>query len=248
MSTARSSESVFGTIEPKNTKAIFGRVQSFVLAEFTRARGTVAFVEVGANDGQRADPIHPFVVGGRWKGLLIEPLPSAFEALKQTYAGIDGLDFVQIAVSDREGEATFYGVTGERDVMSSFSRETILKHAATRPDLPDQIFEISVRTKPLDALLDERGVRHVDVLVVDTEGHDDVVLSTFDLERWKPSLVLFEHVLLSREGSERARAMLDTPDYTLIWDRHDCIAIRSGTFDAELTRLLKDVVDVAKQK
>lgn len=248
MSTARSSESVFGTIEPKNTKAVFGQVVSFVLDRFTRDRDRVNFVEVGANDGKRADPIYRLVMGGKWKGLLIEPLPTTFEALKESYSGVNGLQFARVAVSDKTGEQIFYAVSGEGDVLSSFSRDAIMKHAETRPGLESRISEIRVLTRGLDDLLSEHGFTELDVAVVDTEGHDDIVLSTLDIPRWSPGLILFEHVLLSRAGSQMVKDRLQQLDYKMIWDRHDCIAIRKGVFESDLAAFLSDVVEAARRR
>lgn len=248
MSTARSSESVFGSIEPKNTKYVYTRVQTYVLDQLTARLGNVIFAQVGANDGLRADPINPYIMKGHWRGLLIEPLPACFATLQQTYAGIAGLTFANLAIADTNGTATFYAVDGATDVLSSFSRSAIMKHAETRPGLESLIKEITVPTMRLDDLLAEHGYDALDILVVDTEGCDDMVLSTFDLARFKPAIVLFEHVLLSHGGSEKVRAQFTSEGYTLIWDRHDVLAIREGFFDAELTRFLHEVVEVAKQK
>jgi FkbM family methyltransferase len=248
MSTARTSESVFGCIEPKNTKAVFDCVRSFALNRFARSRDRVVFVEVGANDGRRADPLFPHIMDGGWTGLLIEPLPEAFEALRQSYSGVKGLLFERVAVSDKAGQTKFFAVKGERSAMSSLSREVIMRHAATRPDLPEQIYEIEVPTCRLDELLDRHGFETLDVLAVDTEGHDDTVLSTIEIETWAPAVVLFEHVHLSRDGSQALKRRLEALPYTLIWDRHDCMAIRDGALEPDVIGLMKGVVEAAKTR
>src|ERR1700678_2222093 len=184
MTTAATSESVFGCIEPKNTKAVFECVRAFALRRLSMTRDRIVFVQVGANDGRLNDPLYPYVMGGRWTGLLIEPLPDAFAALRQTYSGIGGLLFERAAVTHAAGHARFFAVKGERNVMSSLSREAIMKHAPTRPDLPEQIYEIDVPTSRLDQLLAKHGFETLDVVTVDAEGHDDVVLSTIALEAW----------------------------------------------------------------
>jgi FkbM family methyltransferase len=208
----------------------------------------VVFVQVGANDGRLNDPLHPYIIAGGWTGLLVEPLPEAYAALQQTYSGVAGLVFEPAAVSHAAGHARFFAVKGERNVMSSLSREAIMKHAATRPDLPEQIYEIDVPTCRLDQLLDKHGFQTLDVVTVDAEGHDDVVLSTIDLETWAPAVVLFEHVLLSREGSGALKRRLEALPYTLTWDRHDCMAILDGTFEPDVIALMKDVVEAAKTR
>ncbi|WP_338465710.1 FkbM family methyltransferase [Novosphingobium sp. ZN18A2] len=213
-----------------------------------RKRGTVRFVQVGANDGCRADPINRFILEGRWQGLLVEPLPRAHAALRQTYADIDGLAFAEVAVAESDGTATFFEVDGEFDVLSSFSKDTILRRAGTRPGLAERIVERTVVTRRLDSLLAETDCAMPDVLVVDTEGHDDVVIGSLDLESRTPSILLFEHVHLSRDGSTTLRNRLEKLDYTLIWDRHDCLAIHASAFPDHEIRFFREVVDAARAK
>lgn len=247
MSTAKSSESCFGTLEPKNTKYVFSRVLAFVLEELSRQRGKVRFIQVGANDGRRADPIHPFIMTGRWQGTLIEPLPDAFKRLQETYSGIQGLEFLCLAIAPTDGHASFHAVDGEGDVLSSFRLDAILKHAPSRPWLASAIREIQVETRRLDSLLAERGHPPLDLLMVDAEGYDDTVLSTFDFARQKPAVIVFEHVLLTARGSQEIADRLHECAYTIISDRHDALAIHEETFPPHLTQFLREVVESAKR-
>ena len=49
--------------------------------------GQVTFVQVGANDGYRFDPLRKHIVAYHWPGLLIEPQPDVFAELKQNPRG-----------------------------------------------------------------------------------------------------------------------------------------------------------------
>jgi len=239
------SQSVLCEREPFNTKALFARVVARAFELITARQQTVKFVQVGANDGVSADHLHPFVSSGRWRGLLVEPAPVPFQRLMKTYAGMDGLTLIPRAIAASEGRLPFYFVEGE-DGLSSFSLDTILSHAPKYQDLPGMIREISVETETLDALCDRGGVERPDVVAVDTEGTDDIVLQSFSLEVRQPSLILFEHCHLP---ADRSRALVDrltAANYRLIHDRHDALAIASGTFDEDTVRFLADIVALSR--
>jgi FkbM family methyltransferase len=239
------SQSVLCQREPFNTKVLFARVVARAFELITARQGTVQFVQVGANDGQSADHLHPFVASGRWRGLLVEPAPVPFERLAKTYAGMQGLQFIPRAIAASEGRLPFYFVEGE-DGLSSFSLDTILSHAPKYQDLPGMIREISVETETLDALCDRAGLDRPDVVAVDTEGTDDIVLQSFSLEMRQPSLILFEHCHLP---ADRSRALVDrlkAANYRLIHDRHDALAIASGTFDEDTTMFMADMVALSR--
>src|SRR5687767_667926 len=43
------------------------------------------FVQIGANDGRRGDPVFQFIRQYRWRGLLLEPQPDVFRVLVRNY-------------------------------------------------------------------------------------------------------------------------------------------------------------------
>ena len=68
------------------------------------------FIQVGANDGVRNDPIGPKVKKYGWHGVLIEPQPDLFEKLKENYRGYGGLHFENAAVSSVPGIVSLHKV------------------------------------------------------------------------------------------------------------------------------------------
>jgi hypothetical protein len=59
------------------------------------------------------------------------------------------------------------------------------------------MIEETVPCRTLDEVLEEHGVRNVDVLVIDTEGYDAEILHGIDFRRFKPQISRFEHALPS---------------------------------------------------
>ncbi|OYW50654.1 MAG: hypothetical protein B7Z34_04330 [Novosphingobium sp. 12-62-10] len=244
--TARLSQSVWCQKEPRNTKAVFQAVQRHALAELTRALGTVSFIQVGANDGVEGDFLHPFIVSGAWRGVLVEPGDRARERLIQTYDGVAGLTIAPEAIWSESGTRTFYEVDGA-DELSSFSRETILVHAPKYADLAGMLRPRQVATLTLDDLADRHGISCPDVVAVDAEGCDDIVLGSFSIETRKPAMMLFEHVHLSAERSAALRQRILGAGYAEVFDRHDMLAIRRGVLPDALVDFLADVVQQARE-
>jgi len=239
------SSSIFCRSEPRNTKFILAEIIDFVVATIEGASETAVFVQVGANDGVRGDPLRQHVVTGRWRGLLIEPVPEAMERLQANYTGREGLVFRREAIWEEETTRDFHFVRGE-DVLSSFSMETIMLHALKYDDLASMIETRPVVTRRLDSLCRETGFEKPDLLVVDVEGCDDIVLRSFDFARHRPAIVLFEHVALSEDASRSIAKFLDELGYELISDRHDCLCLLRDAFDPKLVRFLSHIITAAR--
>src|SRR5437762_11064199 len=89
------------------------------------------FVQIGANDGIRVDPLRPSVLRHRLRGLFIEPLPDLFERLVDNYAGHMGLLFENCAISDHDGTQRMYRtradapLSEEVQALTSFNRTNL---------------------------------------------------------------------------------------------------------------------------
>lgn len=141
------------------------------------------FVEAGAFDGYRFSVSYAFEAVG-WTGLLVEPHPAAYEACaarrlnsRVVHAALGG--------RDAGGETEFITAADPLGGMMSHL-----------PGLGDRNVggaETSVRVPftTLNRLLDHHS-GEVDLLVLDVEGAEDVVLADFDLERFRPRLMLIE--------------------------------------------------------
>jgi FkbM family methyltransferase len=241
---AERSRSVFCLPEPADTKAVFRGAAEELLRALERLKGRVRFVQVGANDGQRGDLLNPFVKSGRWQGVLVEPVPAAMARLQAEYSGIDGLAFAQLAIWPDDSPPPFWEVEGA-DVLSSFSRETIRLHAGKYDDLEAMTKPLEVEVMRLDELCAAHGIEP-DVIAIDAEGMDDVVLSSFDLDRHRVPVVLFEHVALSEAASSALKHRLEALGYILIHDRHDCLCIQAPPLDRGLTESCRGRVLAAR--
>jgi FkbM family methyltransferase len=209
-----------------------GPFDEILLRSFPDLNG-LNFIQIGANDGLRGDPIRKYVTSCHWSGVLVEPDPALFRALQQNYAAESTrLRFLNAAIDTAEGERALFQidpatpdlVEWARGVVS-FDRSHVARIAA-HLKLPDAAIHSSrVRTATWEELKKIFGPRHCDVLVVDVEGYDAALLRLADLPRLKPTVIQFEHGCLARDdrlalygelidlGYELATHFIDTIAY-----------------------------------
>ena len=180
-----------------------------------------AFVlQIGANDGMAGDPLFGAFSRTRWSGLLVEPVPHLYERLAGQYADRPGVRLERAAVSRHDGEAPLYRLRSVPsktpewfDQLASLNREVLLKNRSAIPDIESLLVEERVPTVRLDTLLARHSISRIDLLVIDTEGHDYEILRALDFGRFRPVLLMFEHQHLSASDKAAAVALLATHGY-----------------------------------
>jgi FkbM family methyltransferase len=172
----------------------------------------VFFVQIGAMDGIRFDPIHACVEELGWKGILVEPIPDLFEQLKKNYASCDGLTFVNSAIADFEGTIEMTRIDPEA-IKAGIFKEVLLGVSTLMPDrgllgnvnmAEDMKPLLQCHSQTLEApccrlpiLLKTHHVAKIDLLVIDTEGADWMVARQLPLDIYKPRIVYLEYAHLS---------------------------------------------------
>ena len=205
------------------------------------------FVKVGANDGIFDDPISDVLLaGGKWRGLLIEPLPIFFDRLRKNFGDGEKYILEQIAIGAKAGKAPFYYVDPKaidsipgRPAwplgLGSFSRDLIMNHLDGV--LAPFIIECTVEVRPLSDVLKEHGIREVHLLHIDAEGHDFEVLKTIDLANQAPAAILLEHKHLSDAHKSELLGHLRKHGYRVDDSGGDFFAIHRRS---PLSRLARD--------
>jgi FkbM family methyltransferase len=197
----------------------------------------VFFIQVGSNDGLHGDPLHDLLkTHASWRGIFIEPVKFLFQRLKQNYAADPRFIYENVAIDREERSRPFFYVSpkaqtelGEElpywhDQLGSFDREHILRGLGKK--LEPYIVEEAVECVPLKKVLDRNGVKRIDLVHIDTEGHDYQILSQIDLQKYKPTIILFEHNLLSPSEAAQARNDLESADYELFEYGADTLAVK----------------------
>jgi FkbM family methyltransferase len=177
-------------------------------------------VQIGANDGTSGDPLADGFSKTRWSGLLVEPVPHLYERLVAHYRDRPGVRIERAAVSARDGDAPLYRLRttpGESpewfNQLATLDREVLLRHRSSIPEIDSLLIEERVATVRLDTLLARHEISRIDLLVIDTEGHDLEVLRSLGFRRFRPTLLMFEHQHLSENDKRSAYALLETAGY-----------------------------------
>lgn len=155
-----------------------------VQAFFRSQRGY--FVEVGANEPiERSQTFHLEQLG--WSGVLIEPQPDLAKALRESRRAI----VYAVACSSPENAG--------RSMPLKLADAYSTLNAALHDPSAKITGSIDVPIKTLDQVLtDAQAPSPIDFLSIDVEGHEREVLRGFDIERWRPRLVLIEDHVLDR--------------------------------------------------
>jgi FkbM family methyltransferase len=184
------------------------------------AHPEVFFVEIGANDGKRGDPLFPHIDTYGWSGLAVEPMPETFAALQTTFRDRPSVRTVQVALTTEDGPVTLYRRDGDRSSLASLLPERNALSRQARPLTPTQ-----VEGNTFGTLFARHHVQRVDVLQIDTEGYDYEVLRCFDLERYRPLLVNLEFYCLPIEERLEVFELFRRAGYAYRYNGRDLVAV-----------------------
>ena len=195
----------------------------------------VTFVQIGSNDGTTGDPLRALTEAHGWSGVLVEPVPHVFSRLMQERGSDPRLRFENAAISDHDGEADFFHLRQRRigeelpewyDQLGSFSLATILTHEEEIPGIRNMLLTTTVRTLTFESLCRKHDIERFDLLHIDAEGYDWEILRRIELERYRPSVVIFEHAYLTPEDRRSVHIRLEIGGYAWHQARFDTLAVR----------------------
>ena len=214
------------------------------LNNFSKAHDrNVSFIQIGANDGLRNDPIREFVIRDRWAGILVEPLPYVFDQLKDNYRRLKGshLVFVNAAISTSNSDEisfwtfdeTFLATLSLEERMyylrkASCNVENLKTFFKSSYDFEQAVKKIRVPCLTLSYLVEKYWTRgKVDLLVIDAEGHESSIIPSIDFDVLNPEAIFFESHLLGRD-KEELFDFLCKNNYKVSEVGGDAIAVRSS--------------------
>lgn len=166
-----------------NDQTQYGEFMLLLARWIGRAVKHPVVVDVGARGRERSNSYDLMKHFG-WRGYLVEANPSLIAPITEAFAGLD-MDLINCAVSDYDGEATFY--IGVNDDVSSLDQ----KASEGWGDLKG---EVTVTVARLGPLLDARKVpKDFALLSIDIEGEDVKVLNDVVVNAgYRPVWVILE--------------------------------------------------------
>jgi FkbM family methyltransferase len=223
-------QSVRARVHPRRPERPLERV----VFEFARAVPQAAFVQVGAHDGTQLDPLREAVLGTRWHGIMVEPVPYVFERLAARYRSNPRVILENVAVADEDGtrELHFLAQAGAGDdvwkwydALGSFKREVVLSHGGLVGDIESRLVSVEVPCVTFETLCDRNGLDRVDLVQIDTEGYDREILGLIDFGRLGVDVVIFEHLHLDAAARASCRELLAPFSFEQVSDGMDTIAV-----------------------
>lgn len=165
------------------------------------------YVEIGALDGKRFSNTYSFDLEG-WEGVCVEAHPTYHKLLAENRPEAR---CIHAAVSNKDGGLiAFY--CNSRGTLSTLQPELegLWKKKYGRFFTGFDVQEVPLRTAT--SILDEVGApREIDVVSIDTEGHDAAVLEGLDFERYRPRVLIIE--VLNEELEAKLDALAASVGY-----------------------------------
>jgi FkbM family methyltransferase len=193
----------------------------FVVANELVRNPRMTFMQIGAFDGVGEDDLRELVVTHQLRGVLVEPQPSAFARLQQTYRGQPQVTLLRAAISEQEGVREFYSTRDEATMAASFDRGHLRKHG-----IPEsKIVAEQVACHTVESALRAAGLQHVDLLQIDAEGYDWPIIRSIDFSRLRPRILRFEYRHMAGDDADECISLLAGHGYRFVIEERDIIAI-----------------------
>jgi FkbM family methyltransferase len=217
------------------------------VGRFAELYPSATFVEIGAHDGAWSDQLRSSILNREWTGVMVEPVPYLFDRLRDNYESLDRVAVENAAISDTEGLQPFYrlekvddprreGLPSWYDAIGSLSMENLLSHRDLIPDIEQRLVTTEVPCMTFESLCSKHGLGRIDLLMVDTEGHDWVVLKGIDLDVHRPVLLVYEHQHLDPSDRAECHAHLERHGYEIREEWWDTWCLHSSA-DEQLKRV-----------
>lgn len=191
------------------------------------------FLQIGANNGKRFDPIYKYVIKYNWQGIAVEPIKEYFDELRATYERHPSVSCCNKAIFEKAGLVQMYKVKPEAARQEEWKKGIASldssHHLRSNTPKEDIISETVEGITFLD-LLKLNNVQKIDLLAIDTEGYDYKILKMASEINCKPKIILFEHglrdaIMTSSELSEIIDEWVKI-GYKAFIDEYDCILYR----------------------
>ncbi len=166
--------------------------EDFLLWNFFDFKPKGFFIDIGAFDGIHLSNSYSFELIG-WQGICVEPHPYYFKLCHQNRPNST---CINSACGDNELQKAILHVdnTGLFSSLHTIGdEENITGHFGLLKDIKIEIDTIEVDIIPLNSVLEKFQPEHpIDFVSIDVEGAELEVLRGFNIEKYKPRVVVIE--------------------------------------------------------
>ena len=158
------------------------------------------FIEFGAYDGVIFSNTHLLEKQFGWTGILIDPIPSHYESMKQNR----NCKLIHGAITAQHQESVLIEELPASDLSRFVNKRKMFK----------KIHEVKALT--LQEVIDKNLTSNeIDFLSIDIEGEDIEILKSLDLSRYKIRAICVEHNF--RKDSDETVGYMDKNGYDLAY-------------------------------
>ena len=198
--------------------------EDFLLWEFFRRKKSGFYMEIGAFDGIHLSNSYIFEKTG-WKGICIEAHPDYYQKCKKNRPG--SMCIHAACVGDETiDEVAFH--SEEMGLLSGIKMRDDIKQRYEGRNLKFKGFNlVNVPASTLDGILETFAPPpEIDFVSIDVEGHEMEVLKGFDIDKYKPRVLVVEantepdeleldNYLVKKIGYFKARRLFENVFYCL---------------------------------
>jgi FkbM family methyltransferase len=143
--------------------------------------------------------------------VFVEPVPHLITRAKSIWGDNPRFEYVNNAINDGSRMIFYFvdpeakklqGIAVDPEQIGSFELSHILKHEEGR--FAPFIKEIKIQGLTLQELLEKYIDVGIDLIHVDAEGWDWKIISQLELEKFRPTWIIFEYIHLSLQERKAA--------------------------------------------
>ena len=196
-------------------------------------------IQIGANDGKSDDFLRSSI-NIDTNLLLVEPIKVAFEKLQKNYSGYKNVKFINKAIDVVTGKKNIFSVNPKyydfyekkyksKDVswltvLASFHKEHLEYHGIKS----NHIQSVEIDCINFKELIEQYDYQKLDLLVVDTEGYDDVLVTNFIQNTYIRPIIILEWIHIKKNKAEELIELLKSNNYKFLKFSKDLICIQNN--------------------
>mgnify|MGYP001162268114 CR=1 FL=1 len=196
-------------------------------------------IQVGANDGKSDDFLRSSI-NEDTKVLLVEPIESAFLDLKNNYSNFNNVEFINKAIDIKKGKKKIYSVNPANydyykkkyqskdvswlTVLASFEESHLINHGVKLK----HIHSTDVDCVTFNDLIKQYNFNQLDLLIIDTEGYDNVLVKNFIEDTNIRPIIIFEWIHMKKDEAKNIIELLEANNYKFLKINKDLICIQNS--------------------
>ena len=156
-----------------------------LLKHFFRDKKEGIYIDVGCFHPKLANNTYLLYKKG-WRGINIDVDPHTIEIFNY----LRPRDYnKQIAVSDKSGEVDLY-FYHDRSAINTLSKETFVSRGGKSLDIK------KIKSETLNSIIENSPYKNnkIDFLTIDVEGYEINVLKRFDINKYRPDIIVLEFI------------------------------------------------------